>query len=128
MTTAPAPSREEHGAEVMRTLGLDPDQLVAGIEPLDPRFGHSVVEYVFGEIVGRPELDLRTRELATIAILTAIGGCEAQLETHLRAALHIGVPRSEIVALITHVTAYAGIPRVMNAIAVAKRVLPPAEA
>ncbi|MFJ1751573.1 carboxymuconolactone decarboxylase family protein [Kitasatospora sp. NPDC088134] len=140
MTTAPAPvaapvpapapapvsARQQHGAEVMRALGLDPDRMVADLAPLDERFGHTVVEYVFGAFVGAPGLDLRTRELATIAVLVAIGGCEAQLETHLRAALHLGVPRGELVALITHVTAYAGIPRVMNAVAVAKRVLPPA--
>ncbi|MCX4746046.1 carboxymuconolactone decarboxylase family protein [Kitasatospora sp. NBC_01287] len=126
-TTVTPSATEQHGAAVMRELGLDAEQLIAGIAPLDERFGHSVVEYVFGEIVGRPELDLRTRELATLAVLTAIGGCEAQLETHLRAAVHLGIPRSEIVALLTHVTAYAGIPRVMNALPVAKRVLLPAD-
>jgi len=128
MTTSPDLDREAHGAAVMRQLGLDPEQLIAGIEPLDPRFGHTLVEYCFGEIVGRPELDLRTRELATIAVLTALGGCQAQLETHLRAAVHLGIPRSEIVALLVHVTAYAGIPRVMNALASAKEVLPGADA
>ncbi|MEV6113656.1 carboxymuconolactone decarboxylase family protein [Streptomyces sp. NPDC052109] len=119
--------REAHGAEVMRSLGIDPDAVIAGVAPLDERFGHTIVEYIFGDIVGRPGLDLRTRQLATLAVLTALGGCEAQLETHLRATLRAGATRSEIVALLTHVTAYAGVPRVMNALAVAKRVLPPAE-
>ncbi|TGB08484.1 carboxymuconolactone decarboxylase family protein [Streptomyces sp. MZ04] len=125
-TTHPPNIREQHGAEVMRTLGIDPDGIVAGMAPLDERFGHTIVEYVFGEIVGRPELDLRTRQLATLAILTTLGGCEAQLELHLAATLRAGATRSEIVALLTHVSAYAGIPRVMNALNVAKRVLPPA--
>ncbi|MFF1448628.1 carboxymuconolactone decarboxylase family protein [Streptomyces sp. NPDC058274] len=131
MSTEAAPvvsEREAHGAEVMRTLGIDPDAVIAGVAPLDERFGHTVVEYIFGDIVGRPELDLRTRQLATLAILTTLGGCEPQLETHLRATLRAGATRAEIVALLTHVTAYAGIPRVMNALNVAKRVLPPAEA
>ncbi|MFD5075734.1 carboxymuconolactone decarboxylase family protein [Streptomyces sp. NPDC058371] len=131
MSTEAAPvvsEREAHGAEVMRTLGIDPDAVIAGVAPLDERFGHTVVEYIFGDIVGRPELDLRTRQLATLAILTTLGGCEPQLETHLRATLRAGATRAEIVALLTHVTAYAGIPRVMNALNVAKRVLPPADA
>lgn len=124
----PVGPREQHGADVMRTLGIDPDGIIAGMAPLDERFGHTIVEYVFGEIVGRPELDLRTRQLATLAILATLGGCEAQLELHLKATLRAGATRTEIIALLTHAAAYAGIPRVMNAMNVAKRVLPPAEA
>ncbi|WP_354641721.1 carboxymuconolactone decarboxylase family protein [Kitasatospora camelliae] len=124
--TATVSEREQHGAEVMRTLGIDPNAVIAGVAPLDERFGHTIVEYIFGDIVGRPELDLRTRQLATLAILTTLGGCEPQLETHLRATLRAGATRAEIVALLTHVAAYAGIPKVMNALGVAKRVLPPA--
>lgn len=123
----PSP-REQHGADVMRSLGIDPDGIIEGMAPLDERFGHTIVEYVFGEIVGRPELDLRTRQLATLAVLTTLGGCEAQLELHLNATLKAGATRSEIVALLTHVSAYAGIPRVMNALNVAKKVLPEATA
>jgi len=65
--------------------------------------------------------------LATLAILTTLGGCEPQLEIHLRATLRASATRTEIVGLLTHVAAYTGIPRVMNALAVAKRVLPPAD-
>ncbi|MET7570704.1 carboxymuconolactone decarboxylase family protein [Streptomyces sp. NPDC005492] len=121
-------SRERHGAEVMRSLGIDPEAVVAGVAPLDERFGHTIVEYVFGEIVGRPELDLRTRQLATLAVLVTLGGCEPQLELHLKATLRAGADRTEIIALLTHVAAYAGVPRVMNALNTAKRVLPPAAA
>lgn len=116
--------REEVGAEVMRRLGIDPDEVIAGVAPLDERFGHTIVEYIFGDIVARPELDLRTSQLATLAILTTLGGCGPQLELHLRATLKAGATRTEIVGLLTHVAAYAGIPRVMNALAVAKRALP----
>ncbi|WP_018544630.1 carboxymuconolactone decarboxylase family protein [Streptomyces sp. LaPpAH-108] len=116
--------REQHGAEVMRSLGIDPETVVQSVASLDERFGHTIVEYVFGEIVGRPELDLRTRQLATLAVLVALGDCEPQLELHLRATLRAGATRTEIIALLTHVAAYAGVPRVMNALNIAKRVLP----
>ncbi|WP_026425458.1 carboxymuconolactone decarboxylase family protein [Actinokineospora inagensis] len=116
-------AKEQAGRDVMGTLGIDPDGLIAGYSGLDERFGHSVVEFVFGEFVSRPELDLRTRQLATVAVLTALGGCEPQLETHLRATLRAGATRAEIIALIGHVLPYAGTPRVINAMNVAKRVL-----
>lgn len=35
----------------MRTLGIDPDGVIAGVAPLDEAFGHTIVKYVFGDIV-----------------------------------------------------------------------------
>ncbi len=65
----------------MRSIGLDPDAVIASVAPVDERFGHTVVEYAFGEIIGRPELDLRTRQLVTVALFrgdrrlrTSVGG------------------------------------------------------
>ncbi|MGH3786461.1 MAG: carboxymuconolactone decarboxylase family protein [Pseudonocardiaceae bacterium] len=82
--------------------------------PIDKRFPHAIIEYVFGEFVSRPELDLRSRQLATVAVLTAIGGCEPQLETHIRATMRADASQKEIIALIIHVTPYAGVPHVIN--------------
>lgn len=113
--------RERHGGDVMRSIGLDPDGVIASVAPVDERFGHTVVEYAFGEIIGRPELDLRTRQLVTVALLAAIGGCEAQLEAHIPATLRAGATRAEVIAVLTHLTPYAGIPRSLNALYVAKR-------
>lgn len=118
---APVTDRERHGRDVMRSIGLDPDAVIASVAPLDERFGHTVVEYAFGEIIGRPELDLRTRQLVTVALLAAIGGCEPQLEAHIPATLLAGATHAEIIAVLTHVTPYAGIPRSLNALYVAKR-------
>ena len=117
------PSREQTGRDVMSILGIDADALVEQFSGLDPRFPHSVIEFVFGEFVARPELDLRTRQLATVAVLSALGGCEPQLETHIAATLRAGATPVEIVALIGHVLPYAGTPRVVNAMNVARRVL-----
>jgi 4-carboxymuconolactone decarboxylase len=119
--------REQHGGDVMRSIGIDPDAVVASVAPVDERFGHTIVEYAFGEIIGRPELDLRTRQLVTVALLAAMGGCEAQLETHIPATLRAGATREEIVALCTHLTPYVGIPRSLNALYLAKRLFAEAD-
>ncbi len=120
-------AREAAGRQVMGVLGIDPDAVIASVAELDERFGHTIVEYAFGEVVGRPELDLRTRQLVTLALLAAQGGCEPQLDTHIPATLRAGATRDEIVALFVHLTPYAGIPRTMNALYRAKRLFAEAD-
>jgi 4-carboxymuconolactone decarboxylase len=76
-----------------------------------------------GAVLGRPGLDLRTRQLTTICVLAALGGDEAQLEFHIGGALRAGATPREVVEALTQVSLYAGIPRAINAMAVARRVL-----
>ncbi|MDH6279868.1 carboxymuconolactone decarboxylase family protein [Prescottella agglutinans] len=115
--------RERRGGEVMRSIGIDPNAVIASVAPVDKQFGHTIVEYAFGEIIARPELDLRTRQLVTVAVLAAIGGCEAQLEVHIPATLRAGATSTEIIAVLTHLTPYVGIPRTLNALYLAKELL-----
>ncbi|MBW4721585.1 carboxymuconolactone decarboxylase family protein [Saccharothrix obliqua] len=119
--------REDAGRRVMGVLGIDPDAVIASVAALDERFGHTIVEYAFGDVVGRPELDLRTRQLVTLALLAAQGGCEPQLDTHIPATLRAGATRDEIVALFVHLTPYVGIPRSLNALYQAKRLFDAAD-
>jgi len=55
-------------------------------------------------------------------MLTALGGCEAQLEVHVNASLNVGLTPTEIVEAITHTAVYCGFPKALNAIFIAKRV------
>ncbi|MGI8430360.1 MAG: carboxymuconolactone decarboxylase family protein [Solirubrobacteraceae bacterium] len=48
--------------------------------------GRYIVEFAFGDIYDRPGPSLRDRELVTVAMLAAMGGCEPQLDVHLKAA------------------------------------------
>jgi 4-carboxymuconolactone decarboxylase len=77
---------------------------------------------VFGDIWERPELSKRDRSLITVATLIA-GGHTEQLPGHLRRALDNGVTRTELVEVITHLAFYAGWPRAMSAVTVARQVL-----
>jgi 4-carboxymuconolactone decarboxylase len=80
-------------------------------------------EHGLGAVLGRPGLDLRTRQLATICVLAALGGAEPQLEFHIGGALRAGATPREVVEALTQVSLYAGVPRAINAMAVARRVL-----
>jgi 4-carboxymuconolactone decarboxylase len=98
------------------------ERVIANLQDVAPDLGRYVVEFTFGEIYQRPILDLRQRQLVTIAALTTLGGAEPQLEVHINAALNVGLTALEVVEAILHCIPYIGFPRVLNATMVAKRV------
>ena len=77
-------------------------------------------DVLFADVWNRPELPARDRSLITVAVLTA-GGNTEQLGFHLGRAIENGVTREELIEAITHVTLYAGWPKGMAAMGVAKR-------
>ena len=83
--------------------------------------------FAFGEIYQRPQLDVRQRELVTLAALAAQGGCENQLRVHIHASLNVGLTRDEIVEAFIQCIPYLGFPKVLNAVFVAKEVFAAAE-
>ena len=76
---------------------------------------------LFGDVWERPELGQRDRSLITVAALVTNGSTE-QLVGHLRRAKQNGLTETELVEAIIHLAFYAGWPRAMSAITVAKRV------
>ncbi len=78
--------------------------------------GRYVVEFAYGDIYSREGLSLRDRELATVAVLTALGGRESQLRFHLGAALNVGLSRQEVEEVILQTVPYAGFPTAINAL------------
>jgi 4-carboxymuconolactone decarboxylase len=89
---------------------------------LAPALGELVARSL-GTVLARPGLDLRTREIATVCMLAAVGDSRPQLEFHIRAALRVGVSPTELVEALTQVAIYAGVPRALNAVAAARPVL-----
>jgi 4-carboxymuconolactone decarboxylase len=76
---------------------------------------------LFGQVWADETLPLRQRSLLTMAVLVTQGR-EAQLRTHVKAALRLGIPEQEITAMMTHVAFYAGVPAAYTGLAVAKSV------
>ncbi len=98
------------------------DRVMAALADIAPDLGAYIIGFAFGEIYARPALDLRRRELITLAALAAQGGCENQLRVHIHAALNVGLSREEIVETFIHCVPYLGFPKVLNAVFVAKAV------
>ncbi|MEU4226448.1 alpha/beta fold hydrolase [Nonomuraea sp. NPDC026600] len=104
-------------------MGADPEETLREVRLMSPHMYDALVEGAFGGTLARPELGRAARETATVAILAAIGGAEAQLATHARAALHNGIAPEELRALAQHVSLYSGFPRALNALTVIDEVL-----
>jgi 4-carboxymuconolactone decarboxylase len=87
-----------------------------------PGLVHFTDDVVFGELWPRPQLSAKDRSLVTVAALTTLGATE-QLGFHLQRARENGNTDEELVEVITHLAFYAGWPRAMSAMTVAKSVL-----
>jgi 4-carboxymuconolactone decarboxylase len=84
-----------------------------------PKLAALTDDVLFDDVWNRPELSPRDRSLITVAVLTA-GGDLDQLRFHLGRALDNGVTPDELIEAITHVAFYAGWPKAMGAMTVAK--------
>jgi len=116
-------ARYERGAAVLdRVDGEGGQRVVQALADIAPALAEHVVAYGFGDVYARPGLTPPQRQLVTLGMLTALGGCEAQLEVHVNASLNVGLSPVEIVEALTHAAVYCGFPKALNAIFVAKRV------
>lgn len=91
--------------------------------PFAGDFGRYTVEHLFGDVWQGDDLAIQERSLITCTILAALGR-EAQLETHLKGAKNLGVPRAKLVAMLTHLAHYAGWPAAVTGFNVLNRVWP----
>jgi 4-carboxymuconolactone decarboxylase len=102
--------------------GMAGEKVVAALAPIAPDFARMLIEFPFGDVYSRPQLDLRAREIATIAALAALGNAQPQLKVHIEAALNVGVTRDEIVEVFMQMAVYAGFPAALNALFAAREV------
>ena len=102
--------------------GKGGDAVVASLQDIAPGFAQYLIEFPFGDIYSRPGLDLRSREIATVAALTALGNATPQLKVHIGAALHVGLTQDEIIEVIMQMAVYAGFPAALNGLAAIREV------
>lgn len=95
-------------AQFAQMVGEDKiDALRARFQQLSPDFERTVMGVIGGEIWTRPNLDLRTRSLCSIAVLAGLGRVNA-LELNIEMALNNGATEAEIVEVFYQVAIYAG--------------------
>lgn len=115
--------RFQRGWEKLKEIdGEAGERVIEGLKDIAPDLGRYVIEFPFGDIYSRPGLDLKSREIATVAALTALGNAQPQLKVHIHGALNVGCTREEVVEVIMQMAVYAGFPAALNGISAAKAV------
>lgn len=116
-------SRYETGLAKLREIdGEVGEKVIESLSDIAPDFARYLIEFPFGDIYARPGLDLRAREIAVVASLTALGNAAPQLKVHIKAALNVGVTKTEIVEVIMQMAVYAGFPAALNGLSAAKEI------
>jgi 4-carboxymuconolactone decarboxylase len=115
------PSRFKKGLKTLNKINSEAGKrILTALKDISPDMAKLVIEFPFGDIYSRPGLNLKTRELITIASLTTLGFAKSELKAHIHNALNAGCTRQEIVEVIMQMSVYAGFPASLNGFAVAK--------
>ncbi len=109
-------------ATLKRVNGGTGGPILAPLSELSPDFSRYIVEFVFGDVFSRRGLDLKSREIAAVAALAAVGDTSRQLRVHIGNALKVGCSRQEVVEVFVQTAVFAGFPRAMNALFVAREI------
>lgn len=116
-------TRFEIGIEQLKVIdGNGGENVLRTLEDISPDLGGFIVEFAFGDIYTRQELNLQERELITITSLLTAGGCEPQLHVHINGALNVGIPPQKVIETFLQCIPYTGFPKVLNAVFEAKKV------
>ncbi|ANZ46507.1 4-carboxymuconolactone decarboxylase [Cloacibacillus porcorum] len=76
-----------------------------------------LASFCFGDFYTRGALDVKMREILTLCILSAQGGCESQVKSHVQANLNVGNGEDLMIEAITQCLPFIGFPRTLNALA-----------
>ncbi|MEV6828526.1 carboxymuconolactone decarboxylase family protein [Amycolatopsis sp. NPDC051102] len=115
--------RYERGLAAMKAVdGEAGEKVAAALADIAPDLARYIIEFTFGEVYTRPHLDLRRREIVTIAACIALGTALPQLKVHIHGLLNVGGTEQEVVETVLHLAFYCGFPAALNAIAAAREV------
>jgi len=121
----PENNRYDMGLKTQTSLFGDAIDKMYGSTPGNQKHINNYLSaYCFGDFYTRGGLDLKTRELLTLCILAALGGCENQLKGHVRANFGAGNSKEVIIAAVTQCLPYIGFPRTLNALSCVNEIIP----
>ena len=116
-------NRYEQGWDKLKEVdGEAGERVIESLKDIAPDLGRYTIEFPFGDVYSRPGLDLKAREIATVAALTALGNAQPQLKVHIHGALNVGCTREEVIEVIIQMAVYAGFPAALNGMLAAKDV------
>lgn len=117
MIAAPdAGTRFARGLQVLQALGHERSEVLQRLERIAPDLAWHLVAFGYGDIQGRPGLDLKSRSLVSLCTLAALGATEAQLALHAKGARAAGWRPDELAEALMQVALHAGFPRALDAL------------
>ncbi len=116
--------RYKRGWEKLKEIdGEAGEKVITGLKDISPDLGRYIIEYAFGDIYTRDGLDLKSKEIAVVAALTAMGTAKPQLKVHINGALNTGSTVNEIKEVMLQMSSYSGFPSSINGMSALKEVL-----
>lgn len=111
-------TKYEKGLELLNKLhgGHTGEAILNNFASICPKMAEMTIEMVFGDLLQRKELDLKTRELTIIASLVTLGHSLPQVRSHTEAAIIAGATKTEIAEVILQTAYFAGFPAAANAL------------
>lgn len=122
MNTSPSERYQRGWQKLLEIDGQAGQRVVDALADIAPDFARLLIEFPFGDVYSRPQLDLKSREIGVVAALTALGNAAPQLKVHIHGALNVGCSRDEVVEIIMQMAVYAGFPAALNGLFAAKEV------
>jgi 4-carboxymuconolactone decarboxylase len=130
----PLPAQSATTTATRRERGLAVQKQIVGGERVDAMYAAApddeqhVQRYLsancFGDYLTRTGIDVPTRELLTFAMLTALGGCEAQVKGHVAGNLNVGNDRARLLSVLTVLIPFIGYPRTLNGLRALDEIAP----
>lgn len=118
-------TRFDEGLKVQKSIFGDViDQMHKNAPDNQKHIQQYLSSFCFGDIYTRGGIDLKTRELLTLCVLSALGGCEGQVKAHILGNLRVGNDKGTLIAAITHCLPYMGFPRTLNALGSINELIP----
>jgi 4-carboxymuconolactone decarboxylase len=107
--------RFERGLKKLKEIdGKAGERVIESLKNVAPDLGRYTIEFPFGDVYSRPGLDLKSREIATVAALVALGNAAPQLKVHIHGALNVGCSPEEVIEVIIQMAVYSGFPTALN--------------
>jgi 4-carboxymuconolactone decarboxylase len=116
-------TRYTRGIEALKAVGgPDYDRTVRALDPISPDMSRLNIEGPYGDVMSRPGLDLKSRELVNVAALTMLANARPALKYHIAGMLNTGWSPREVVETVLHAVVYAGFPAAQNGVQVVREV------
>lgn len=125
-STVTEASRYADGLKVQKSIFGDAIDTMHQTAPANqlPLIQNYLSSFCFGDVYTRKGLDLKTRELLTFSIISALGGCDSQVRSHVQGNATVGNSKENLIDALAQSLPYIGFPRTLNALACVNAVLP----